>query len=255
MKLSLYLRFIFIICVGSSFPTSSHPLDENLVLDIEQGELVTRQSVIDNELQEAQKRRRARYLNSLDDAQHFGLFFKSGIDHIVPMGLDHVLFLLALFLTSIGVKRLCLQITAFTVAHSLTLGLATLSIVVVSGAIVEPLIALSIVWMALAPFINRQSNSAAYATVFVFGLLHGLGFASVLGEFGISPNRFISSLLAFNLGIEFAQLCLLVAMLACTCVALRLALSSQIRGYLNSGIRVMIAIIAGYWLVERLLGF
>ena len=132
-----------------------------------------------------------------------------GFQHIIPRGLDHIVFVLGLFFLSTGVRQLILQVSCFTVAHSLTLGLATFGIVSVPASIVEPLIAASIVCIALDNLHSEKIARWRLLMVTLFGLLHGLGFASVLSDLDLPPQDFLSSLLLFNLGVEVGQLTVL----------------------------------------------
>lgn len=129
-----------------------------------------------------------------------------GFDHIIPKGLDHILFVLGLFFLSMKMRPLITQVTVFTVAHTITLALASLQIVTISGSIVEPLIALSIVYVAVENIFAKGIKWWRPLIIFGFGLLHGLGFASVLGEFGLAPGRFAAGLIGFNIGVEVGQL-------------------------------------------------
>jgi len=136
----------------------------------------------------------------------FGRFIGLGFTHILPKGLDHILFVLGLFLFSLRLRPLLVQVTAFTLAHTVTLALATLKIVTVPVSIVEPLIALSIAWVAIENILWQRLTVWRTAVVFCFGLLHGLGFASILGEIGLTPSRFFTGLIGFNIGVELGQL-------------------------------------------------
>jgi len=129
-----------------------------------------------------------------------------GYTHIVPKGLDHILFVLGIFLLSPRVKTMLLQVTAFTVAHSITLGLSIYGIVSLPSRVVEPLIALSIAYVAIENLVTRELKPWRLALVFMFGLLHGLGFAGVLRELGLPRDEFLTALLTFNTGVEFGQL-------------------------------------------------
>ena len=150
--------------------------------------------------------------------QYLGL----GFTHIVPKGLDHILFVLGLFLLSANqggppLRRsgrqgtLVWQVSAFTLAHTLTLGLAMNGVVTARPSIVEPLIALSIAYVAVENVFSARLRPWRVALVFAFGLLHGLGFAGVLGELGLPSGQFVSALLAFNLGVEGGQLTVIAA--------------------------------------------
>ena len=125
-----------------------------------------------------------------------------GYTHILPKGLDHILFVLGLFLLSPRLKTLLLQVTAFTIAHSITLGLSMYGIVSLPPRVVEPLIALSIAYVAIENLLTRELKPWRVALVFMFGLLHGLGFAGVLRELGLPRDEFLTALLTFNLGVE-----------------------------------------------------
>jgi hypothetical protein len=139
--------------------------------------------------------------------QYLGL----GFTHIVPKGLDHILFVLGLFLLGTNRHTLVWQVSAFTLAHTLTLGLAMNGMVAARPSIVEPLIALSIAYVAVENVFSARLRSWRVALVFAFGLLHGLGFAGVLGELGVPSGQFIPALLAFNLGVEAGQLTVIAA--------------------------------------------
>jgi hypothetical protein len=117
-----------------------------------------------------------------------------GYTHILPKGLDHILFVLGLFLLSPRLKTMLLQVTAFTIAHSITLGLSIYGIVSLPSRIVEPLIALSIAYVAIENLWTRELKPWRLALVFMFGLLHGLGFAGVLRELGLPRDEFLTAL-------------------------------------------------------------
>ena len=129
-----------------------------------------------------------------------------GFLHILPRGLDHVLFVLGLFLLADRMRPLLLQVSAFTVAHTLTLGASLLGWVSLPASLVEPLIAASIVLVALENVVVGRLTPWRPALVFLLGLLHGLGFAGVLLELGLPPGQRIAALLAFNVGVELGQL-------------------------------------------------
>lgn len=134
-----------------------------------------------------------------------------GYLHILPKGLDHILFVLGLFLLSTRLKPLLWQVTAFTAAHTLTLGLATFGVVSIPAKVVEPLIALSIAYVAIENLLTEELKPWRPFVVFGFGLLHGLGFAGVLLELGLPKAEAVPALLAFNVGVELGQLTVLGA--------------------------------------------
>jgi hypothetical protein len=129
-----------------------------------------------------------------------------GYTHILPNGADHILFVLGLFLLSARMAPLLMQVTAFTIAHSITLALSIYGVVSLPPAIVEPLIALSIAYVAIENIFTRELQPWRVALVFMFGLLHGLGFAGVLRELGLPRGEFLTALLTFNAGVELGQL-------------------------------------------------
>ncbi|MFN0113338.1 MAG: HupE/UreJ family protein [Paracoccaceae bacterium] len=135
-----------------------------------------------------------------------GDFVLIGFQHIVPKGLDHILFVVGIFLLSTRLRPILAQVTSFTVAHTVTLGLGTLGLINLPSAIVEPLIAASIVYVAVENILFPTLSPWRVAVVFCFGLMHGLGFAGVLRELNIPPGDFVTDLLSFNVGVELGQL-------------------------------------------------
>ncbi len=129
-----------------------------------------------------------------------------GYTHILPKGLDHLLFVLGLFLLRMRVRPILIQVTTFTIAHSITLGLTMVGFVSLPSRIVEPLIALSIAYVAIENLVTRELKPWRLALVFLFGLLHGMGFAGVLTGLGLPRGEFLTALLSFNLGVEAGQL-------------------------------------------------
>lgn len=147
--------------------------------------------------------------------QTFLRYIPVGFDHIVPKGLDHILFVLGLFFLSTRMHSLLWQVSAFTVAHTITLALAASGIIVVPGSIVEPLIALSIVYIAVENLFTNGLSRWRPFIIFGFGLLHGLGFASVLAEFGLPAGSFIPALIGFNVGVEVGQIAVIAVAFLC----------------------------------------
>ncbi len=139
-----------------------------------------------------------------------------GFEHILPLGLDHILFVLGLFLLSVRLAPLLWQISAFTLAHTLTLGLSIYGVISLPASIVEPLIAISIAYVGIENCLYSQLKPWRVLLVFLFGLLHGMGFAGVLSEIGLPEGEYLTALLSFNVGVEFGQLA--VVSLAFLCV-------------------------------------
>jgi hypothetical protein len=133
-------------------------------------------------------------------------YLELGFEHIVPQGTDHILFVLGLFLLGNRLKPLLLQVTAFTVAHSITLGLSLYGVFRLSPLIVEPLIALSIAFVAVENICTPELKLWRPFVVFGFGLMHGLGFAGVLTSLGLPRKDFATALVTFNAGVELGQL-------------------------------------------------
>jgi hypothetical protein len=138
-------------------------------------------------------------------------FLGFGFKHIIPYGLDHVLFVLGLFLLSTRLKPLLTQVTAFTAAHTVTLALSTTGVFRLSSSIVEPAIAASIAFVAIENLCTDRVRARRVLVVFMLGLLHGLGFAGALAELGLPAGHTALALLSFNAGVEFGQLAVLLA--------------------------------------------
>lgn len=143
--------------------------------------------------------------------QTAGLYIKLGFEHILPKGLDHILFVLALFFASTRLKPLLIQVSVFTAAHTITLGVAAAGWVKAPGTIVEPLIAISIAFVAIENLFSRDMTPWRPLIVFGFGLFHGLGFASVLLDLGLPDDQFLTSLIGFNVGVELGQISIILA--------------------------------------------
>ncbi|GAB6043382.1 HupE/UreJ family protein [Endothiovibrio diazotrophicus] len=135
-----------------------------------------------------------------------GRYLPLGFTHILPLGLDHILFVLGLFLLTIHLRPVLWQVTAFTVAHTITLALTVLGYLSLPSTVVEPLIAASIVYIGAENVVTRTVHWHRVIVIFLFGLLHGMGFAGVLREGGIPPGQFVSALISFNVGVELGQL-------------------------------------------------
>lgn len=176
-------------------------------------------------------------------------YMEVGFAHILPKGLDHILFVVGLFLLTPRFHALAWQISAFTVAHTITLALATLGLVRVSPAIVEPLIALSIVYVAVENLFTDRLHRWRPLVVFAFGLLHGLGFAGVLSEIGLSPSHLAVSLIAFNVGVELGQLTVIA--LCFLAVGFWFRSRSWYRAMITVPASVVVAAVGAYWFVER----
>ena len=179
--------------------------------------------------------------------QYLGL----GFVHIVPLGLDHILFVLGLFLLGTRTRPLVWQVSAFTVAHAATLSLAVFEIVSLPARVVEPLIALSIVYVAVENVLTDRLTPWRPAVVFGFGLLHGLGFAGALGQLGLPEQERLLGLVSFNVGIELGQLLVIAVALASVGWCRR---RPWYRARIAVPASVAIAGVGLFWAVERLAG-
>ena len=176
-------------------------------------------------------------------------YLKLGFTHILPKGLDHILFVLGLFLLSPRLKPLLIQVSAFTLAHSITLALAMYGVIRLSPAIVEPLIAASIAYVAVENVLTPRLHAWRTLVVFGFGLLHGLGFAGVLTGLGLPREEFVSALIAFNVGVEFGQLTVIA--LAFLAVGAWFRQRDWYRSRVTVPASLAIACIGAYWTVQR----
>ena len=174
-----------------------------------------------------------------------------GFEHIIPKGLDHILFVLGLFFLSLQLRPLLWQVTAFTLAHTVTLALGILGYVSIPGSVVEPLIAASIVYVGVENVLSKGLTPWRPVVVFCFGLLHGLGFASVLGDIGLDPAQFVTGLIAFNIGVEFGQLA--VILVAFLLVGLWFRNKPWYKARIANPASLLIAAIGAYWVIERTL--
>ena len=178
-------------------------------------------------------------------------YFVLGVEHIVPKGLDHILFVLGLFLLSARLKPLLWQVTAFTLAHTITLAASMYELIALPASIVEPLIALSIAYVAIENLFTARLHTWRPAIVFGFGLLHGMGFAGVLSELGLPRSEFVTGLIAFNVGVEAGQLLVIgAALLVCGWARNR----EWYRPRIVAPASILIALVAIYWTIERTVG-
>ncbi len=173
-----------------------------------------------------------------------------GFEHIVPKGLDHILFILGLFLLSTHWRPLIWQVTMFTVAHTITLGLAMNNVVELPANVVEPLIALSIAYVGIENVLAKELHKSRLVLVFLFGLLHGLGFASVLSDFGMPKDDFATALISFNVGVELGQIA--VISMAFVLLGFWFKEPQKYRQFIVLPGSIFISIIASYWFLERL---
>ena len=243
----------------SSLTFRSDRLDQNAItftLGEEFGSTILRQIGVDDGL--------TQYLapgqTSDPMQQHIGLrksafdrlseYVPIGFDHIVPRGLDHILFVFGLFLLSLKTSVLLWQISAFTLAHTVTLIAGALGLINVPASIVEPLIAASIVFVAVENIFFSKLNKWRTLLVFSFGLLHGLGFASVLAEFGLPEGQFLPALIGFNIGVEIGQLSVIA--IAYFLLGLPFGKKLYYRTVISIPASCIIAAVGTWWVFERI---
>lgn len=244
-KKILFLGLFFI-----SFTAYSHNPEKLVISEIERGQLNFENEKIAAEYGAALKRQRIRKLSAMPWVNKMFIFIKAGFEHILPLGLDHILFVLGLFFSTIKLRSLILQVTAFTFAHSITLALAALGLVKLQLSVVEPLIFLSIVWVAVENTFFKKTTKWRPLVVFSFGLLHGLGFATLLTEYGLPKDNFISLLLAFNVGVEFGQLSVLLM----TFIIVRLIfIKTKYKNQLKIPASTLIGLVGLYWFIESII--
>jgi uncharacterized membrane protein len=184
-------------------------------------------------------------------AQHVIWFYlKLGFQHIIPNGPDHILFITSLCLLSTKIKTIVWQATAFTIAHTITLALSMKNIIVAPPALVEPIIALSICFVAVENLLLTELKFWRVLIVFSFGLIHGMGFASALNEIGLPRNQFFTSILSFNAGVEIGQLYIILFMFST--IIYFFGKKPWYRQMVVYPFSVIIALIAAYWTLQRL---
>ena len=190
------------------------------------------------------------YVLEKSPPQHVIWFYgKLGFSHIIPEGFDHILFVIGLCLLSTKIKTILWQATAFTIAHSITLALSMKGLIVAPGAVVEPIIALSILFVAIENLLLTELKPWRVLVVFMFGLIHGMGFASALNEIGLPRNQFFTSILSFNAGVELGQAAIITAVFAC--IIAPFGKKEWYRKRIVYPLSVLIALVAAYWTVQR----
>jgi hydrogenase/urease accessory protein HupE len=182
-------------------------------------------------------------------------YLVTGIEHIF-LGYDHIAFLVAVVLWARQLVPVIKIVTAFTIAHSITLSLATLNVVVIPSAIVEPAIAASIVYVAMENFFTRNIDGR-WRVTFVFGLIHGFGFAGALREIGLPANAVAAALAAFNIGVEIGQVAIVSIVVPALIILDRLMAVDRAKPAravpLVYALSALITVLGSYWFVTRVL--
>lgn len=188
---------------------------------------------------------------NLSHFQNILHYIQLGFTYVIPLGFDHILFILCLFFLNSKIKSVIIQCSVFTIAHSLSLGLAALGFIVSNATIIEPLIALSILFTAIENIVSTKVNPFRLVIIFAFGLIHGLGFASALNEIGLPKEQFFSSLLSFNFGVELGQIAIII--LAYYLISKWFSDKIWYKERVVYPIATIIGCIALYWSIERIL--
>ena len=221
------------------------------------GEIILRQTGVENGVTqfllsgEKSKVISAKTGKPLDWIDTFLDYIPVGFTHILPKGLDHILFVIGLLFLTPKFYPLLIQISIFTLAHTITLAISSLNIIDISTKIIEPLIAMSIIYVAVENFFNTSLTRYRSIIIFFFGLLHGLGFASVLSSFGLPDNDFIWALVGFNIGVEIGQITIVLAFYAIFIYWIKT--KNYYRKYISIPGSVIIAFFGSFWLIERTL--
>ena len=177
-------------------------------------------------------------------------YFVYGYSHVIPLGVDHILFILSIFLLNSNIKSVIIQCSVFTLAHTITLGLAAGGYIIPDSKYVEPLIAISILFTSIENIIRDKISNWRLLIIFIFGLIHGMGFANALKEIGFAENHFLLSLLFFNIGVEAGQLSIILA--AWFLMAKWFSKKSWYKQRIVYPLSAIIACIALNWTIERI---
>lgn len=181
--------------------------------------------------------------------QVISYFLELGFTHVLLFGLDHILFVLGIFLLSTKFKSLLAQITVFTIAHSSAIALALFEVVSLPASIVEPVITVSIMTIAIKNIFSKQIGITRWMVIFGFGLIHGLSFGSALMEAGLPPGQMLTALLSFNLGVELAQISAVMIFIAfnfCLCN------KAWFNRYASLTLNLLLVCIGLLWAMERI---
>jgi len=181
----------------------------------------------------------------------FWKYMLIGFQHIIPLGFDHILFITCVFFLNTSLKQVVIQASMFTLAHSITLGLAMYGIIKPPSNIIEPLIAISIVVLAIENMVSTKVKPWRLVMVFLFGMVHGMGFAGALSQLGMPQYAFATALISFNIGVELGQLSIILLLF----FLVAKPFSSQLwyRKRLVIPVSLIIALVASWWTVERIL--
>lgn len=183
------------------------------------------------------------------------LYVKIGAQHILPGGWDHILFVLAFCFATLTLRNLLLQVSLFTLAHTATLGMVAAGIFAPDPAWVEPLIAITIAILAIEILFFPMLTRWRIGLIFVFGLIHGMGFAGFFGTLGLPETHFWSALIGFNIGVEVGQITVIAIALTALWPLRRGLSENRFHHYVAVPACCLIALMATYWTIERVFGF
>ena len=186
-------------------------------------------------------------ISTLDVGQ---IYLQLGFTHILPLGIDHILFILGIYLLSPNLKTAFIQASVFTLAHTITLTLSVYDVVTINPDIVEPVIARSIVFIAIENIFTKDIKAGRIILIFLFGLIHGLGFASVLTDLGLPKSEFLTALISFTVGVELGQTA--VILLAYFLIGKWFSSKQWYHQKIVVSFSLVIAAVALYWTVERI---
>ena len=173
-----------------------------------------------------------------------------GIRHIIPDGFDHILFITCVFFLNPNIKKVIIQASMFTIAHSITLGLAMYGVINPPANIIEPLIAISIVFLAVENIISDKVKPWRLVMVFFFGMVHGMGFSSGLAQRGLPRYAFATGLISFNVGVEIGQLTIIL--LLYFFISTPFSKFPWYRRRIVIPVSVAIALVASFWTIQRI---
>jgi hypothetical protein len=189
-------------------------------------------------------------LDKMSSTTVFWRYILIGFQHIIPLGFDHILFITCVFFLNTNLKQVIIQASMFTLAHSITLGLAMYGIIKPPANIVEPLIAISIVFLAIENIVSDKVRPWRLVMVFLFGMVHGMGFAGALSQMGMPQYAFATALVSFNVGVELGQLTIILLLYFFISTPFRKF--SWYRKRIVIPVSVLIALVDSYWTIERI---
>ena len=256
--MTLIVRVLFIswILIGAGSllagPAQAHPEDEFCTADFGVDPALCR-ALQDLDRQDGSPAS-ASELADRSAFETFRLYIQIGVQHILPGGLDHILFVLALCFAAQSLRQQLLQVSVFTLAHTATLGLVAAGVFAPPASIVEPLIALTIAGLAIEVMFFPRFTRWRLLVIFAFGLIHGMGFAGFFGTLGLPEGQFWSALIGFNIGVEIGQLTIIAAALLALWPLQQSLTARAAQVWIRIPVCSVIAVIGLTWTVQRIFG-